>query len=108
MGWVRGTEETIEGGGLGSGQRAHRGDRGGGAVVMDRSLGVDRALLIGSEGAVLWWRLVADVWNLVPALVPGPMLLVIVPSLLLMLGLLFGRGAHVLEGVVRWGAPVLA
>lgn len=77
-------------------------------MVMDRPLGVDGALLIGPEGAVLWRRLVADVWHLVPALLPWPMVLVIVPSLLLMLRQLFGRGAHVLEGVVRWGAPVLA
>ncbi len=45
MGRVGGAEHTAEGGGLGAGQGAHGGDRGGGTVLVKRSLGVNRTLL---------------------------------------------------------------
>lgn len=42
--------QAAEGGGLGTGQRAHRRDRRGGAVVVEAPLGVQRALLTGPVG----------------------------------------------------------
>lgn len=49
MGRVGGTEHAAEDGGLGAGQGAHRGDRGGGTVLVKRPLGVNRTLLTGPE-----------------------------------------------------------
>ena len=40
MGGVGGTKHAAEGGGLSTGQGAHRGDRGGGTVLVKGSLGV--------------------------------------------------------------------
>ena len=49
MGRVGGAEHAAEDRGLGAGQGAHRGDGGGGTVLMKRSLGVKRTLLTGPE-----------------------------------------------------------
>lgn len=48
-------EDAAEGGGLGTGQRANRSDRGRGAVLVQGSLVVNRTLLTGSEETPTKW-----------------------------------------------------
>ena len=55
MGGVGGTQHAAEGGRLSTGQGSHRGDRGGWAVLVKGSLGVNRTLLTGPEKRSSVW-----------------------------------------------------